>query len=748
MESILDISKVRLKKSFSQMVCLIWVLHLLFSQDLHAQVGGESEAIAEMVKRKTLKKANEILNQYCSRECDLVDVVPQLTESIVETTDLGFEVDDDTSPVTTWSVDGVVVRVQIDQKVSQSDVERLEKILKTHLSKFSPQVDLDWVFVESPRIGQANVGKMAMIEQVRTEARRAVQGTFKNYCPSQCVLENISVDGDMLIEEDVQGLPQSQIIRSPSSSQVLRINDIRISVALDQNFSEESRQQILDLLSSRLAFLSPVAVEPNIKAFPESFSQRQDRLRKLTDDPYGLGKLRETLSIFKELAGTKEILTTVDSKQSEFNKSPLDWWMIVGACFIIVLAGLFVSRLQKAKQEASHMERVAMANTQRGEKVDEVKEDTDLKKGVEKTLLYNSLRDQTLKLIVDSPKVAKETFGRLLREDGVEKTSRYLDILGKVAVFDLLQDPSHRRNLLALSEYYHKSDFILNLDDKIELLQRLKTKFTASEIKVLAKQTSDLFDFLTKLDSTQSFNLIQDESPRIQSIVMAQLESKKRGIVFEMFNGQAKIDLLKELSQSEPIPKDYLANVAKAMQKKIKARPEFDTENLRSNNILLDLIEKADFQAQRELMVNLEDTNPESSRLIKMKLVTIHMLNFFKEGHLLEIFMGMDREDLLIFLGNVDTQLSRMIISKAPEDLAESWREDLQLFSQPDYTKYRVVEMQVLEKIRNLASNGAINLLEINDLLYGTSVDRRANQQEATRSQGGAEIVTPNQVVA
>ena len=125
-----------------------------------------------------------------------------------------------------------------------------------------------------------------------------------------------------------------------------------------------------------------------------------------------------------------------------------------------------------------------------------------------------------------------------------------------------------------------------------------------------------------------------------------------------MFNGQSKIDLLKELSQSEAIPKDYLANVAKAMQKKVKSKPEFDTENLRSNDILLDLIEKADFSAFKKLMINLEDNNPESARLIKMKLVTIHMLHFLKDGHLLEIFMGMDREDLLYFLGNVKPQLS------------------------------------------------------------------------------------------
>ena len=86
-----------------------------------------------MVKRKTLAKTRELLSQYCSKECQLVDVVPQLSESVVETTDLGFEVDDDFTPVTSWTVDGVLVRIQMDKKVGQSDVDRLEKILKDSL---------------------------------------------------------------------------------------------------------------------------------------------------------------------------------------------------------------------------------------------------------------------------------------------------------------------------------------------------------------------------------------------------------------------------------------------------------------------------------------------------------------------------------------------------------------------------------------------------------------------------------------
>ena len=59
------------------------------------------------------------------------------------------------------------------------------------------------------------------------------------------------------------------------------------------------------------------------------------------------------------------------------------------------------------------------------------------------------------------------------------------------------------------------------------------------------------------------------------------------------------------------------------------------------------------------------------------------------------------------------------MVSKAPEELAESWLEDLQNMRRLDEQNYRLVEMKVLSKIRSLANNGVINLLDINDMIFG-----------------------------
>ena len=59
-----------------------------------------------------------------------------------------------------------------------------------------------------------------------------------------------------------------------------------------------------------------------------------------------------------------------------------------------------------------------------------------------------------------------------------------------------------------------------------ELLLKLKTRVTASEIRVLARKSSEEFEFLSKLAANKIYQLIRDEKIQVQGIVMTQLDKK------------------------------------------------------------------------------------------------------------------------------------------------------------------------------------------------------------------------------
>lgn len=334
------------------------------------------------------------------------------------------------------------------------------------------------------------------------------------------------------------------------------------------------------------------------------------------------------------------------------------------------------------------------------------------------SLKVAQLKQEMIQQFVEQRAVARETFSRLLKDEGVGETAKYVAIFGQLIVSELLNDPTLKRDLYELSEYFHRANLKFDAAAELSLLERLKTMVTASEIRLLANQSTERFGFLNRLDGQQIYNLIIDENPRLQSIVLTQLDRKKRTLLFELFSGDAKIKLLEELSHAEAIPREFLFNVAQALQKKMQSRSEFDTENLRSSDILLDLLERANLKEQKRLMRTLERNNPETARALKVKFVTVEMLRFLKDGHLLEVVLGMEREDLLAFLVGADEHIRDLLLRKAPDELAASWIEDIRNLSNVDDSSYRNAEMKIKARIRNLAANGAISLLEINELIF------------------------------
>ena len=770
-------------------------------QALAQQTSSLERVKLEMVQN-VRNRLTPLLSQYCKEACSIVDVNVTLDEDNIESDDLGFEGVEGTPAAKIINVSRVAVGMQVDDRVSSINRDRLMKILQTNVQDLGVPVDMVWRPVTIPQFGQS----AAKEEQLRHELERrmtaAVSKVIDLYCPEDCVLSQVLVDGKLVTPDEASGYPGEELVRDRIGDAILHVNSIEIEVAMNENLPATTRTRIAKLLEAKTRFAQPVNLSVDVAPFPESFARQQDKDKKVGDDPYGLEKLRQTLKIFREMAGTKEILTTNSSsttsnsrnnsnnstsntskestreesnskvqgqintntntgtltKDSTLTKNELEkysnerlaaadkeqrlpiWqWMAYLAGFML-LAGMILFVLLKyshANRDAKMMMYEAQANGMTGARVatgasgeersrasdsgEPVRKDNDIDvhRDIGLRLKNEDLRTELNRIFVEQPRLAKETFSRLLTEDGVEAAARYVHIFGQLVVFELLADPNLQRELYELSEYYHKSSFDFTAEQENRLLTALKTRVTANEIRVLTRRAVERFDFLLQLDAVQIYNLIIDEKPQVQAICMTQLDPKRRRSVFDMYAGQPKVDLMQELCRGEPIPKEFLANIAVVLQRKVTARPEFDVENLRSSEILFDLMDKASLDEQRSLMHNLMRTNPEAARGIKLKLVTVELMPFLKDGHLLEIVLGMEREDLLCFLAGSPEHIRGLLLSKAPPELASSWVEDLENFTGGEQN-YQFVEMKVTRRIRNLAKSGSINLLVLNDLVFGS----------------------------
>ena len=745
-------------------------------------VYADQQSFEREKKSQIDSSVREILSKHCGEGCRLLGINLDTYEEIQARDDLGFEALNNTADSIEYFIRKATVSIQISDSISQANRERLSRIINLRLKKLNISSVVEWENVEFPNITESIDSSKELEFALRKKLNKSIQSVFDKYCPDTCIVEKIFIDGKAVVRSSLEKYEYPSVFFDQSRPNALKVSEISIDITMDENIKNTTRLQIERLLEAKTRFIEPIVFNVNVTSFPESYFAKEKR-EKLARDPYGLEKLRQMLILFRDLAGTKEIITSTNSLETRSNKEEssnteslsqllssseqsqsskentdtnslnsesdmsleeLAPYLGAGAVFCLICL-ILILRYAKAKREANELMMLTPQNTmqQEGQKQKEPEQtqkpiyNSSEKVGDEFKIQVEieNLKTELMNVFVKNPKVAKETFGRLLKEDGVFETSKFVHIFGHLVVFELLAEPRYRRELDDLSEYYHRSSFEFSDKEIYELLQKLKVRVTASEIKVLARKSSEEFEFLSKLEPNKIYQLINDEKIQVQGIVMTQLDKKTRNDVFDLYPNNLRANLLSSLSFADAVPKEYLFNIAKTLQKKVESSSDFDTENLSSNDILLDLLEKSPLNDQKVMMKSLHKKSPDIARVIKSRLVTLDTLPFLKDGHLLEVVIGLDRDILLDFLSSTKDEIRELILYKAPAELVENWIEEIQMRGLVTEEKNRAAQIRVIERIRSLASNNIINILEINEMIFKDSTDPESEQITQNSSQ-------------
>ena len=73
-------------------------------------------------------------------------------------------------------------------------------------------------------------------------------------------------------------------------------------------------------------------------------------------------------------------------------------------------------------------------------------------------------------------------------------------------------------------------------------------------------------------------------------------------------------------------------------------------------------------------------------------------------------------------------------------ELVESWIEEIQMRGLVAEEKNRAAHIMVIERIRSLASNGIINILEINEIIFKDLDDREDEQITEMSNQANSQL--------
>ncbi|HUP56418.1 MAG TPA: FliG C-terminal domain-containing protein [Bdellovibrionota bacterium] len=724
-----------------------------------------------------------VLQKFCREECKLLSVDVTVDVATPDEIAPGFE-DMDPRKRDQLVPAQARAKLLIDQKVGTVSRGKLVELLEQYLDTLEYPVKIDQQVAQFP-LPLASAARVAdMREKILKQFNSTMEDLFQQFCPEQCMLGDLSLKTEVVNGEETSYGGAGEFVQDGDIAIRIRelsasiMTDESLSPEERANLMELARLKTnylknVTLDNKTLRFPrgvrsgqgytyhsnGPYAVGPDGKPLHGSKTSNESKSESslsskslfnntsnTTDRTTANNNVRtndrtnttannntsnsennlkqERFERFEKI----ERVENGDAVQKELEK--FKFFGLIFACSILSLL-IFVAvatmrpRSGGAPRQSLHKylrsfgeERspqmaspAAMASASSEER----------SAGIGKRYEIERLIDELMAIYAQQPKVAKHVFTRVLTEDGVEITAHYIHIFGESVVIDMLRDASLQSDMHELMEFYAKNSFEITEDEKLELLRKLHNRTIASKLAVLGNRASTLFEFLTEMDALQIMELIRNESLTIKAIALTQCDPQKRAAIYAQLDENTRMTILTELSRIDYLPRDYIYNVANALKRKRRENPKLNTEALPGSEVLVSLLERTTPSLQRVVIRNLEAQHPDSARAVKQKLVCLDTLRFLRDNQLLEVVLSLRHDELLVFLKGVAPDVRQTIFAKSPKELIIELEEELGAIGSLNRDAYQAIERKVINRMKLMANDGLINLVETNERMFAES---------------------------
>ncbi|MFZ9596155.1 MAG: FliG C-terminal domain-containing protein [Bdellovibrionia bacterium] len=696
----------------------------------------------EVVKKSSENQIRHLLepllDRYCHEYCRLVSVSTVVSPGSSQLFSPGFEEDIRNSSELT--PESSVVKILIDDKVGPVSRTKLIELIQQFLDTLDYPVKIDAQTAHFP-MPQGSETKITEIrEKISKEFQGKVESLLREFCNSACLLGDFNLQTEVVNGEEAQYGALGEFIQEGGTT--VRIKEISATILMDESLSPEEKSNLLEMLRLKTNAYRNVRLTAKNLRFPVARFSGSRGLASEANDPerkseYKTDSRNESSSTSSSnnsrLEKTERIekierVENGDAVIQEMQKLRIPA-LLFALSVLALLIFISVSLLKKSNPSSSPYSRIyplspsenASANAPtiaRSAPQDGGGSLSENVNPISQRYEIERLHEELTAIFAQSPRVAKQVFSKVLTEEGVEVTAEYIHLFGDGIIVEMLRDPTLQSDLMELMDYYAKNPITLKDEEKFNLLKKLHSRTTAGKLVVLGNRSSNFFDFLSEMDGTQILELIRAESITVKSIVLTQCDPQKRAAIYSQMEAEERMSVLTELSRIDYLPKDFIFNVAAALKRKKKENPRLNTEALPGSEVLVGLLERTGHAIQKSVLKSLELSNPDSARTVKSKLVSTDTLRYLRDGQLLEVVLSLKHEELIPFLKGAPQEVRHAIYSKAPKDLVAELEEEIAIAPVFSRETYQNVERKVLNRMKIMANEGLINLIETNERMF------------------------------
>lgn len=214
---------------------------------------------------------------------------------------------------------------------------------------------------------------------------------------------------------------------------------------------------------------------------------------------------------------------------------------------------------------------------------------------------------------------------------------------------------------------------------------------------------------LQKADPNQLSRFIVGEHPQTIALILSHLSAAQSASLLANLPMPLRSDVILRIAQLDRVSPDVVARVSVVISEKLRALGEVRTELHGGPRSVAEILNRMDANMSDEILGSMQDEQPLVDA-IRHFMFTFDDLLLIDTMAMKEVVAKIDRKLLVVALKGTSDQLKNQFLQCMSQRGAEMLREDMEAAGPVRIRDVEGAQQQILEVVRQLESEGVVNL--------------------------------------
>ncbi len=217
-------------------------------------------------------------------------------------------------------------------------------------------------------------------------------------------------------------------------------------------------------------------------------------------------------------------------------------------------------------------------------------------------------------------------------------------------------------------------------------------------------------DTLKWMEARSVADIIRNEHPQIQAIVIAYLDADQAAEILAFFTEKVRIDIMMRVASLDNVQPSALQELNDILEKQFSGNASSQTKAMGGYKVAAEIMNNLDGSIEADLMDSIKELDEDMGNQIQDLMFVFDNLKDVEDRGIQALLREVSSEVLIVALKGADVALQEKIFQNMSKRAAELLRDDLETKPPMRLSDVEAAQKEILTIARRMADSGEISL--------------------------------------